>query len=1087
MTYYLDGQVKTRTDQAGLVLTYSYDSLRRKIGEQVTDWNNGPADDTVQSLGTDYDGLGRVEKVTAYGANALVLNQVQYAFDDMGRLKREYQAHTGEVDPDTTPYVEYTYYAPLNGTVYDKCLRLVSTRYPNGRIVHATYGSSGTVPDALSQLAAFNENDGGTPGNPLAQFAYNGIARMVKETHLAGGTAVMSLDYTSSSGGAAAPYPGIDRYGRIAWQTWKKSDGTPLDRYFYGYDNASNRIWRGERTNLTGLAGRDEAYAYDGLGRLTKAVRGILGNGGSGGSPICPIAGDCAGSGGVPNGQVDSSDQSVWSYWSGDPGSWFQGDFNGDGIVNSTDATLGTDNLNLNTRSVSRTWQWSLDSVGNPGRASLPWLDRWTEYREDAGDGTAWDLVQARSHNKANEIDTNDVHSDTPGNAIAASQGDNWIDPKYDAAGNMSQAPVPGAETTRQHYKFDAWNRLVEVRADSTGTPGTPGAIVATYRHDATGRRIRKLLGTDPVTALDYYHNSGGQIIEVRKGGSEYPLEQYLWSPRYVHAPVMRWRDGNTDGDLEDEGDSTLYYCNDANMNVTALVNTSGTVVERYLYEPYGKVTIYDGSWANPSSTSAVSNEVLFTGHRLDPESGLYTTLYRPYHPTLGDWTGRDPKGYVDGMRLYEYVGSCPLSRMDAMGLEKSLSEAAWDAFRSMWTSNESPTERRKSLARDYEAAAPEPVFVVRVDPNASKVTQFQQKIAAVPVAGNLTSAYNEHAYRNNDVAAQGYLLNAAADACFVLGSGAGGAAAGVRATANVVAATRSAAASKTAAPAAPAEAAEGMAPKPVSTPVSGADMPAGSLRGPAKPTSAPVEGPAAAPTTEPVLQGCFPAGTLIDAGEGPKPIETVCEGEEVWACNPETGRWELKPVVMPMTQHYAGDIVNLTVGDESIEATGNHPFWVVAGPGLAERHPACDVYEQERGLTKKGRWVEARSLCVGDVLCLRNGADATILALSTRHGSMAVYNIVVDGLHTYAVGSSGILVHNKPVRAASGEEGGFVKMPKGDNTAQNKAFAEACRRLGIAGDKTKMQSLHREITKQNMSIDDIVKTGESLFGGSTK
>ncbi|MCX5653083.1 MAG: hypothetical protein NTY65_00310 [Planctomycetota bacterium] len=51
------------------------------------------------------------------------------------------------------------------------------------------------------------------------------------------------------------------------------------------------------------------------------------------------------------------------------------------------------------------------------------------------------------------EIDTNDVHSDGPGNAIAASQGDDWIDPKYDAAGNMSQAPVPGAETTRQHYK----------------------------------------------------------------------------------------------------------------------------------------------------------------------------------------------------------------------------------------------------------------------------------------------------------------------------------------------------------------------------------------------------------------------------------------------------------------------------------------------------------------------------------------------------------------------------------------------------------------------------------------------------------
>jgi RHS repeat-associated protein len=88
------------------------------------------------------------------------------------------------------------------------------------------------------------------------------------------------------------------------------------------------------------------------------------------------------------------------------------------------------------------------------------------------------------------------------------------------------------------------------------------------------------------------------------------------------------------------------------------------------LYDPYGKVTVCDGSWTpREGNASAYSNEVLFTGHRLNPESGLYTTLYRPYHPTLGDWTGRDPKGYVDGMGLYEYVGGCPLSRLDAMTL----------------------------------------------------------------------------------------------------------------------------------------------------------------------------------------------------------------------------------------------------------------------------------------------------------------------------------------------------------------------------------------------------------------------------------
>ena len=35
--------------------------------------------------------------------------------------------------------------------------------------------------------------------------------------------------------------------------------------------------------------------------------------------------------------------------------------------------------------------------------------------------------------------------------------------------------------------------------------------------------------------------------------------------------------------------DKRLYYLTDANMNVTALVNTSGQVVERYEYDPCGR------------------------------------------------------------------------------------------------------------------------------------------------------------------------------------------------------------------------------------------------------------------------------------------------------------------------------------------------------------------------------------------------------------------------------------------------------------------------------------------------------------------
>jgi hypothetical protein len=139
----------------------------------------------------------------------------------------------------------------------------------------------------------------------------------------------------------------------------------------------------------------------------------------------------------------------------------------------------------------------------------------------------------------------------------------------------------------------------VHVYADSN-TNGSldvgTDAPVAEYRYDGLRRRIRKIV--EGQAQYDYYYNESWQVLEVRKDSDPDPYEQYVWDVRYIDAPVLRWRDGNTDGDLEDEGDDTLYYCNDANMNVTALVNTSGTVVERYLYDPYGKPTITDASWS---------------------------------------------------------------------------------------------------------------------------------------------------------------------------------------------------------------------------------------------------------------------------------------------------------------------------------------------------------------------------------------------------------------------------------------------------------------------------------------------------------
>ncbi len=641
VTYHLDGLPGTRTNQAGLVLTYRYDGLRRKTGERVTDWYTSPADRYVEALATAYDSLGRVEKLTAHtGDYGTVRCQIQYSYDFMSRLAREYQHHTGEVDTQTTPYVEYHY----------DSVRLIDVRYPNNSYILLRYGDAGGVPDKLSQLVALWDSHGGSY-NPVAEFAYCGVSRLVTETHSNSGNLVQTLSY---AGPTAGQYPHLDRFGRITWQTWKDANDVVIDQYFYGYDTAGNRLWRAVRPDPYALMDLDEAYQYDGLHRLTKAQRGSLTQGPG---PIAPCYGDTD-----VDGDVDDDDADIVDANYGKTGmAWADGDFDGNGKVDDDDVGgLGGIYGSLPDRSVVRTWQWTLDSVGN-----------WAGYYEDAGAGGEgqWDLQQSRTHNKANEIDTDNSHSNGP-DEDAIDEGESqakWVGPKYDAAGNLIQGPKPASETARLHFVYDAWNRLVQVREDSGGKAGDP---IATYRHDAAGRRIRKLLGAnpaEPTLALDYYHNNTGQVVEVRKDGAANPLEQYLWSPRYVHAPVVRWRDENTDGDLLDQGDTVLYYCTDANFNVTLLM---GSGIERYMYDPYGKVEVLDGGWTpREGNASAYSNELLFTGHRLDTESGLYYTLHRHYHPTLGRWLQRDPQGYVDGMGLYEYCGGGPLDAYDPLGL----------------------------------------------------------------------------------------------------------------------------------------------------------------------------------------------------------------------------------------------------------------------------------------------------------------------------------------------------------------------------------------------------------------------------------
>jgi 1-aminocyclopropane-1-carboxylate deaminase/D-cysteine desulfhydrase-like pyridoxal-dependent ACC family enzyme len=74
---------------------------------------------------------------------------------------------------------------------------------------------------------------------------------------------------------------------------------------------------------------------------------------------------------------------------------------------------------------------------------------------------------------------------------------------------------------------------------------------------------------------------------------------------------VLRDRDTNGDGTL----DERLWVVQDANYNVTVLLDNSGNVVERYVYDPFGQAMVLDANW-NVLAASAFAWVYLHQGGR---------------------------------------------------------------------------------------------------------------------------------------------------------------------------------------------------------------------------------------------------------------------------------------------------------------------------------------------------------------------------------------------------------------------------------------------------------------------------------------
>ena len=152
----------------------------------------------------------------------------------------------------------------------------------------------------------------------------------------------------------------------------------------------------------------------------------------------------------------------------------------------------------------------------------------------------------------------------------------------------------------------------------------------------------------------------------------------------------------------------------------------------------------------------------------------------------------------------------------------------------------------------------------------------------------------------------------------------------------------------------------------------------------------------------------CFIAGTLVATKSGLVPIEDIQPGDFVWATDEETGETALKEVVQ-IFRNETEEWVHVKVNGEEITCTPMHPF-----------------YSPVKG------WTSAVDLRAGDILVMLNGEYVVVEQVQHEllESPETTYNFEVEDYHTYYVGNTEVLVHNRcgDVNRMSNREANEIK-----------------------------------------------------------
>lgn len=623
--YDTDGNLLSRTSPLGNKESWTYDGDSRQATSVDPRGNVSGADPTQFTTTNGYDTAGNLTTVT----------------DPLsGVIGTEYDA-AGNVTKRTDADKRVTTYG------YDKLDQLTTVTAADGGKTAYEYDAAGNVTkrtDANSHATSYAYDDARQlttitdPLNRATSYAYDAEGNLTKKTTPVGSTSYL-----------------FDARGQLTKVDY--SDNTP--DVSYAYDPAGRMTTRANSKI-------SEDFGYDAAGHLTKTRSFAY--------------------------TYDAAGQMLTRKYS--DGNTITYAYDNDGRTSSMTAD-----------GVTTSYAW--DAAANLTRSTLPNTETEDRAYDRAGRLTAVTSAKSGTTVTKTALTLSAAGLPTHVDVTRASVGTGGYDQTYDTAGRLTSGCYPqpwvtGCASTRTtSYTYDkAGNRLTSTLG-ATGTSyiydaadqltsTTSGTTTTAYGYDGEGNQTKA--GADTYTYdlagqisaatvagsnYTYDHDPSGNQVTASKDGTVTTRTQ--WDPN-APLPIMateydsawaikqsyRYDPLGQPAATETGAGALFYYHHDTQGSPVDVTGSTGTLYQRWAYDPYGTRVLGTATTGAPASTPS------YTGARYETTTGSLDLHARQYNTTTGRFNRSDPatpdrnSAYVSA---YAYADNTPTVYTDPSGL----------------------------------------------------------------------------------------------------------------------------------------------------------------------------------------------------------------------------------------------------------------------------------------------------------------------------------------------------------------------------------------------------------------------------------